>query len=610
MDFEWIANFLEYLERSFIMHGKQIMAAVLTCGLFLGSINPASAGGWQLIEPDWMYEGSPEWQAMTEERVDGIIGYSITRPTGTITYSEQWKDVGAEAAGFVGMSSHMFYEGTDGPATTYANGQRRWMFRWIPDTDPLTGLPDVNDTPPSVLKLKLDLWARSHIDGDTSLPFNTEASVAGVYGTTTTGLGYKESSARKIFLIHILTRGQYEVWTPYFNFHAQQQIAFVNTTEFVSMDGWFVAGISEDFRKVEVTSSSDPTYFKSTSLDGHDSPELRTGVPVASGQPYSIKHKRATDGSMTADKAADWKTVTLDSSQDGWYAGGEYTANATAFTTPTYEWEVTGGTPSSWATDTINAGTSSISFPNTIAGVPPVVNGIKISSDDEPPSPIGQTVFKVKVTDTDGVFGENTYTVNWHNAFENVVLYDTQNNGYVDVNLMPKPGTSAYVDPGETAYGIIDPDELIMNVAGAPAVGLILGGGAYFVAPSRLLAAAVSASGTTLTHIVPIAEERSLDNSYVEWSRAVTDTQENTGNDFIYPKELVDSHVLTDALTDTVWPTCGMSIVCRREYKKKLTRWDTYDASGYNGLGFGTGDFPGNYTYLGYYTHSSEQNNP
>jgi len=164
-----------------------------------------------------------------------------------------------------------------------------------------------------------------------------------------------------------------------------------------------------DLRSLKICSPTiEDSYFKSAT--GTPTSDVRVTTPPATG-PYPLKNKRAADGAMIVDSRATKRIITLadGSKKARWYGGGTFQAITSGFSQPSYSWDIGSNK---------NAATASYLTVIDDAQFNPFGPWSLKLADDRLPVNLN-TIFKVNVTDTDGVVGSSTYTVKWHKPFEN-----------------------------------------------------------------------------------------------------------------------------------------------------------------------------------------------
>jgi hypothetical protein len=323
-----------------------------------------------------------------------------------------------------------------GEATLEGNLGRRTFFRWHRNEifdENWNMFPDPNDNPPETLKLLVTYYAGASAASDLASIHHDpdyESAYAEISGQTKTGVDNGVSATGASIsgkrLIEIEVNGQDLVPTPWLDAHVIAELAGDRFVSGQPIEGVIGIGMGysaqEDSRSIQISSSTiEDSYYRESGQPALDAQYRLTAPHPPAPPPYSIKNKRNADGSMVVDSAATW----FDGSSGetpGWYGGGIFTANTPNFSSPTREWSLTGGVPTTYADAKISAGYQSITLPNDVDGTvfPPVVRGIRLGGLQQiDPIPDNQSTLTLKVTDTDGAVGENTYTVNWHKPYEN-----------------------------------------------------------------------------------------------------------------------------------------------------------------------------------------------
>jgi len=388
------------------MKKKFAVAAAVTAGLCFaggGHLKPAFAGHWEEVPADLLnsdVQTLGEYRQGTAE-IEGTNapsdGFSFTGNWADYSwqspYSDPWHgDIGWFSAGVMG-----------GPLQVTSSGKLCTKFRWVRDI--VNGQPDPNDNPPASMNIKAFAGISTYGFNDTGNGLVSSISINDDEGVVDINGNYIGGQLYKTILSTIATNGEEEVSTPWVNYDGSYYSPFDGLGAYLGGEVDVSYSAVPDTRSLTISSSTiEPSYYKH-----YESPYW---VPEP--------HVRQDDGSMTVDSVMKWFAPDESGTAGAWWGGGIFTADAANFTSPTYEWSVEGGVPSSLAAAAINAGTSSVTLPND-AYTGPTIRGIELGGTAKGNGFIDQSVFKVKVTDSDGAVGENTYTVNWHTPYENWV---------------------------------------------------------------------------------------------------------------------------------------------------------------------------------------------
>jgi len=414
---------------------------------------PNPYGGY-LPETDPNYSS---WFSEEQDRLDGEASdVADTYYQGSWHhYDDTYDWIGAEG-GTTGFDDT--FSGANGGSVTHeSSGKIRTKYRWVPEMDPFTGLPDPTDIPPDLLNLKINASARAGASSDdegtnrNTSKEHVAVSVMNESSSSSEDTDYydpiinclaKGASLEVTKLVSVTTNGETEVFGPWVDLSASAKLdgdrSVVQYDE--EMGSWeeylsgrtilYLAYDSQlDNRSVTITS---PTIDDSYQLISEEvlpllgpSVEFRSGTPEPPADgPYSVKHRRESDNSIYTDSVAHWFGTEDGVGVPGWYGGGEFVVNTPNFSLfKSIEWSVDGGTltDEAEAATTNNRNTIDIS-PQILPGsetTSPKPFGIDLGGDADGSSMTTLSKITAKVTDNDGTEGTNTYAVRWHKPYEN-----------------------------------------------------------------------------------------------------------------------------------------------------------------------------------------------
>lgn len=375
---------------------------------------------------------------------------------------------------------------------------------------------------------------------------------------------------------------------------------------------------------------------------------------------WKIQCLRNADGTMTVESAAEWDRL-----QKAWFGGGTYTANSTGYYFPSYHWSWSGGTLMALAASDVTQDRPQIQM-GSGSKLPSATSGdVNLGGTVDGNSSLTSSTATVTVYEParSETRTDDSYTVNWHRNYENVVedpatvpgvdptgkptgsftynmvvgaptgvfpKYNTnQENDTVEVWVNPDPMTF-YVGLNGNDWTVIGVVATVgtggvaaLPEAAVPAIAVV--GKAW---PAMAVCLGVTGIGYHYTSGPPSAAKVLCSNSSASWQQAVNETLQVMKDSRsvapsglcptmrVDPPSLMNGFTLTQ-LNDTNWQTnplwskCTMTPYVKSIYQNHLYRGDGYDGHGYLGRVPSQLSSPyGSPQVVSYYTLSTTPSSP